>query len=69
MSEHTTEINNENLISIIDGELYQHRTEWERIKYEKINSMYNILKGLNVFQVKQILNDFNYTIDSNSILS
>ena len=62
-------INNKNLISIIDGEPYQHRTEWDKIKYEKINSMYNILKGLNVFQVKQILNDFNYTIDSNSILS
>ena len=61
--------NNQKLISIIDGEQYEHKTEWEKIKYEKTNAMYNILKGLNVFQVKQILDDFNYTIDSNSILS
>ena len=60
--------NNENLISIIDGEPYRHKSEWEKISYEKTTEIFKILSGLNVWQAKKIIEGLMYTIEKNAIL-
>jgi hypothetical protein len=68
MSEQKIE-NNENLVSIIDGEPYLHKSEWEKISYEKTSEIFKILSGLNVWQAKKIIEGLGYTIEKNSIIS
>ena len=62
------EVKENPLVLEIDGLQHHFRNEWEKTCYEKTSAIYKILKGLNVYEAKIVLEKMNYAIDSNAII-